>query len=212
VRPGVLLRSDNLQGLTPHDVSVLLDELDVRTVVDLRSASEVASEGPGPLVGRVEIRHRDLYPAKGTMTDVIVDRSDPRDWYLRYLQQRPDSIVGALTDIAESPGATLVHCAAGKDRTGVVVALALAVAGVEREAIVADYLLTGERIAAIMRRLRASETYRAELEPYSDDSRRPQRELLERVFDDLEARYGGPVAWLETHGFDPSGLRNRLRT
>src|ERR687897_3889028 len=64
---GVLLRSDNLQGLTPADVRRLVDDLGVAVVVDLRTGAEVALEGPGPLVaeGRVEIRHRDLYPEAG---------------------------------------------------------------------------------------------------------------------------------------------------
>ena len=90
-------------------------------------------------------------------------------YYLKYLADRPDSVVGALDDVASGPGPVLVHCAAGKDRTGVVVAMALAAVGVERSAVVEDYVLTGERIAAIMARLRASSTYAADLEGVSDD-------------------------------------------
>ena len=69
--PGVLLRSDNLQGLTPGDVHRLVEELSLAVVVDLRTGIEVSLEGPGPLVadGRVDIRHRDLYPEIGDHTD-----------------------------------------------------------------------------------------------------------------------------------------------
>ncbi len=105
----------------------------------------------------------------------------------------------------------LVHCAAGKDRTGVVVALALAAVGVAREAIVADYVVTAERITAIMRRLRASPTYATDCSrasPTSPASRRPM--FLERVLEVLDERYGGPLGWLASHGFDPSALRARL--
>ena len=132
---GVLLRSANLQGLTAADISRLLDELRVRVVVDLRTGEESALEGDGPLVrdGRIELRHRSLYPEKGKLTDVMISRADGEmpavRYYLRYLRDRPDSIVGALDDIAAADGAVLVHCAAGKDRTGVVVALALAAVG-----------------------------------------------------------------------------------
>ena len=60
------MRSDNLQGLTGTDVSRLVDDLGVRVVVDLRTGEEVELEGPGPLVddGRVDIRHRSLYPRR----------------------------------------------------------------------------------------------------------------------------------------------------
>ena len=72
---GVLLRSDNLQGLTPADVGTLVDDVGVRLVVDLRTGVEVELEGPGPLVrdGRAEIRHRSLYPESGDRTDVDVE-------------------------------------------------------------------------------------------------------------------------------------------
>ena len=212
---GVLVRSANLQALTAGDIERLL-ELGVRVVVDLRTGAELELEGPGPLVadGRIEIRHRSLYPEKGQLTDVMISRADGErpavGYYLRYLRDRPDSIVGALEDIASADGAVLVHCAAGKDRTGVVVALALAAAGVTREAIVADYVRTGERISEIMAQLRASETYRADLEPYTDESRKPQAEIIERVLEVLDEEHGGPLGWLAEQGFDPAPLRERL--
>jgi protein tyrosine/serine phosphatase len=212
----VLLRADNLQGLSRGDVARLVDELGVKVVVDLRTGEEVRLEGPGPLVrdGRVEIRHRSLYPEKGKLTDVMISKSDGENpavqYYLRYLADRPDSIVGALEDIAAGDGPVVVHCAAGKDRTGVVVALALAAVGVSRDAIVADYVLTGERIVEIMGRLRASPTYAADLEGVTDESRKPQAAFLERVLEVLDERDGGAVAWLEGHGFDPEPLRARL--
>ena len=213
---GVLLRSDNLQGLTAGDVERLVDELGVRVVVDLRTGEEVELEGPGPLVAdeRVEIRHRSLYPEKGRLTDVMISKADGENpavqYYLRYLADRPDSVVGALDDIAHGPGPVIVHCAAGKDRTGVVVALALAAAGVERSAIVDDYVRTGERIGAIMARLRGSSTYAADLAGVTDESRKPRGEWLERVLEVLDQRDGGPDGWLRERGFDPGPLRERL--
>ena len=65
--PGVLLRADNLQGLTASDVRRLVGDLGVRAVVDLRTEVEVELEGPGPLMReeRVEIHHRSLMPEFG---------------------------------------------------------------------------------------------------------------------------------------------------
>src|SRR6202012_6061 len=112
--------------------------------------------------------------------------------YMNYLRDRPDSIVAALDDVASADGAVLVHCAAGKDRTGMVCALALAAAGVEREAIVADYALTAERIGPIMARLRPSPTYAPDLEGTSDDVHTPHASMMERVLEVLDERSGGP--------------------
>jgi protein tyrosine/serine phosphatase len=229
VAPGVLLRSDNLQGLTGADVSRLVDDLGVRVVVDLRTGIEVELEGPGPLLrdGRAAVRHRSLYPESGERTDVDADvfpwqarREDGAEEeapgvqaYLGYLRDRPDSIVAALRDIAFAPGATLVHCAAGKDRTGVVCALALAVAGTTRAAIVDDYIATGERIEPLMARLLASPTYAADLDGRPIHDHAPRAETMERVLDVLDERHGGALGWLERAGFDTddaAALRARL--
>jgi hypothetical protein len=225
-RPGVLVRTDNLQSLTERDIAAL-QELGVRLVVDLRTTAEVELEGPGPLTGRLEIRHRSLFPEAGARTDAAIEEvlpwqrrgaGDPEESpvvrsYLGYLADRPDSVVAALRDVTEAEGAALVHCAAGKDRTGVVVALALEAAGVEREAVVADYVATGERMSAVLARLRASPTYAADLDGLPDDVHVPRAESLERVLELLDARHGGARGWLERHGFgarDVAALRARL--
>ena len=59
VRPGLVLRSDSLQGLSPRDVALLVDDLGVRTVLDLRTDWERRSEGPGPL-SRHPVTHHAL--------------------------------------------------------------------------------------------------------------------------------------------------------
>lgn len=79
VVPGVLLRSDNLQGLTPQDVRRLIDKGGLEVVLDLRADVEVALEGPGPLTREpaVRIEHRSLYPQSGN-TDL--DEGTVRPW------------------------------------------------------------------------------------------------------------------------------------
>jgi protein-tyrosine phosphatase len=228
---GVVVRADNLQDLTPRDVERIVGDVGVRVVVDLRTGAEVELEGPGPLQrdGRVDVRHRSLYPETGGHTDVDIDGLLPwqgravrgdRDEspavraYLGYLRDRPDSIVAALRDVAHADGAVVVHCAAGKDRTGTVCALALAIAGVPRDAIVADYVATGERIEPLMARLRASPTYAADLVGRPDGSHMPRPETMTRLLELLDERHGGAPGWLEEHGFDAddqAALRERLR-
>jgi protein-tyrosine phosphatase len=223
VVPGVLLRSDNLQSLSPRDVEVLIGEHRLEVVLDLRTEVELVLEGPGPLeaAAAVRIEHRSLYPASGGNTDLDADtvkpweRNDEQESpdeepvvraYMGYLRRRPDSVVASIRAIARADGAALVHCAAGKDRTGVVVALALDAAGVDREAIVADYLATGERIEAIIDRLVSSPAYRSELEGHDPQSHAPVRETMERLFKLVDDRFGGSVAWLSSHGFDDIDL------
>jgi len=224
---GVLLRSDNLQSLTARDVRLLVEQESLEVVLDLRTDLEVELEGPGPMTHepRVRIEHRSLYPRSGGNTDL--DAASVNLWpptgasgwpdepgvvqaYLSYMTARPDSIVGSIRTIANAPGAVLVHCAAGKDRTGVVVALALDAAGVDRRAIVSDYLVTAERIDAIMTRLVSSTTYRAELEGHDPRTHAPVPGTMERVFELLDDAFGGSAAWLAAQGLSDAELE-RLR-
>jgi len=230
VVPGVLLRSDNLQGLSGRDVRLLIDEESLEVVLDLRTEVEVELEGPGPLMSEsaVRIEHRSLYPEAGLNTDLeggtvrlwgqSGDDAAPEDppvvhGYMGYLRRRPDSIVGSVRSIAHADGAVLAHCAAGKDRTGVVVAVALDAAGVDRHFIVEDYLASRERIDAVFDRLLASETYRRELEGHDPQAHAPVPGTIERVLEILDERFGGSAAWLEANGLEASeleALRRRM--
>jgi len=221
VVPGVLLRADNLQSLSARDVRLLVEQEALEVVLDLRTDVEVQLEGPGPMTAEraVRIEHRSLYPDSGGNTDLDADTLRP--WgradedespgepavvraYMSYLSRRPDSVVGSVRAIARADSAVLVHCAAGKDRTGVVIALALDAAGVERDTIVGDYLATAERIDAIMARLISSSTYRAELEGHDAQEHAPVPGTMERFLELIDDRLGGSVAWLSAHGLgDP---------
>ena len=218
-----LLRADNLQELSAADVTKLVRDIGVTTVVDLRSCNELAAEGPAPLdsVAGVRHAHHPVLAEVGSNTDVIADallareRQDksryPRDpvcgHYLGYLEDRPDQVVGALRSVAHSEGAALVHCAAGKDRTGVVVALALTVAGVPAQAVVADYAASAERTEALIARLRQSRLYARDVNSRPADLHQPRPETMAAFLEQMDARYGGVTAWLTDHGFSDADLR-----
>jgi protein-tyrosine phosphatase len=227
---GRLIRADNLQELSPADVKKLVDEIGVTVVVDLRSVAELTAEGPAPLdaVPGVLHVHHPVLSEIGSATDVVAEailaRSE-RDktrypanhltgHYLGYLEERPDEVVAALRAIATADGAAIVHCAAGKDRTGVVVALALEAAGVTPEAIVADYAATGERVDEIIGRLRGRRIYADDLKSKPLAVHLPLAETMRAFLEQLGARFGGAAGWLTMHGLgdDLARLRARLRS
>jgi protein tyrosine/serine phosphatase len=238
-RRGRVLRSDNLQDLTVSDVRILLDDYELKNIIDLRSDAEVRLEGPGPLTRTpsITVHNLSLFSEGGRHTDVAadlpgdgaVDVDKVLPWqnapetesgadrsighYLGYLRDRADSVVAALRVMTRPDGASLVHCAAGKDRTGVVCALALEVAGVTREAIVADYAQTGERIESILARLRSSDTYAADLDSRPADSHTPHAAIMEKFLSRIGEEAGGVLSWLATHDWtdeDTVALRARL--
>jgi protein-tyrosine phosphatase len=227
---GRLLRADNLQELSPTDVTRLVRDFGLTTVVDLRSSAELASEGPAPLDAVPTVRHvhHPVVPEIGVATDVVAEAlllkkqldhsrfpSDPTcGHYLGYLEDRPDQVVGAVRSIAHDQGTVLVHCAAGKDRTGVVVALALTAVGVRPLAVVSDYAATGERTEAIVGRLRRSPTYARDIDSVSTDAHRPRAETMAAFLEQVDSRYGGVIQWLTDHGLADQELdllRTKLR-
>jgi protein tyrosine/serine phosphatase len=223
---GRLLRSENLQELTERDVTRLVHEIGVTTVVDLRSSNEVTIEGPTPLDAVPAVRHahhpllREFLDVNDTVKAALLTEAAEADsarypddpmcgHYLGYLENRPDQVTGALRAVATAPGAALVHCAAGKDRTGVVVALALTVAGVEPELVVADYYASTEKIEAIIERLARSKMY-AGVSSAPIRAHAPRSETMKAFLEQLHARYGGAEAWLAAHEFGP-GEVDQLR-
>ena len=238
ITAGRLLRSDNLQALTQDDIDRLL-RLGLSDVVDLRSEYEVESEGPGPLANhpQVQIHQHSLFrewregvgeEKPDTRPEELPDEALPwvdlapsvqvdhpvASFYLSYLVDRPDSIVASLRHIGEADGATLVHCAAGKDRTGTVVALALSVAGADREAIVADYAASTERVEAIVERLLGSRTYAENLRDRPMSSHITHPETMQTFLTYVDGEYGGVEPLLARMGWtdaDSDRLRAKLR-
>jgi len=216
VQPGRLLRSDNLQDLTAADIRTLVTEHGVTDIVDLRSDVELRITGPGPLhrVETITHHHHSLFPDDKDIDarDVLVlpwhkaeeprrDENARASHYLGYLARRPDSVAAALEVIATSEGATVVHCAAGKDRTGTIVAMALTVAGVPREEIVADYVASTERTERIVRRLQDLPGYADNLRGVPLTAHHSRPETITRVLEAIDADFGSVPGWLRTAGW-----------
>lgn len=154
VRWGHLFRSDTLHRLTDTDAAAF-GALGLQTVVDLRSATEIDDHGslrPDartalewhhlPTIDAVVLRPQD---EPGTPTDAIVPMSMARgELYLRMLGDGNGlaAVFKVLTDPSRRPA--VFHCTSGKDRTGMVAAMALDLLGVPDEVIAHDYVLTNE--------------------------------------------------------------------
>lgn len=222
IRPHVLLRSDNLQDLSTGDVRRLLDEVVVRTVLDLRTHAERESTGPGPLDREADVRVLRL----SLIPETPVVRADPGAvipdrWadgaagaYLHYLEDAPGAIAEAVRVLADpAAGATVVHCAAGKDRTGVVTALALGTVGVAPDEVVADYAISNERMERIFRRLVGEQAYSDDARRIGVDALRVDPDAMATVLRTLDERWRGAAGYLRTAGVSDDmldSLRSRL--
>ncbi len=214
-RPGVLLRSASLHYLTPGDVEHLVDVLGLRLVLDLRTGREVDRDGPTAVArAGIETVWLSFLAEDGEPLPEADDDLDPMVHnYLGYLSQRGETVGQAVRRLAApDAGPALVHCAAGKDRTGVLVALVLDAVGVQRSAVLADYMLSAEQVPAMFRRwtTAAGEPMPADLTPHL-----PRAEVMATVLARLDAEHGtgdvgGAAGWLRANGLDVADL-DRLR-
>lgn len=134
------------------------------------------------------------------------------DFYLRSLQVGAPGLLLALQVLAVAlTRPVVVHCAAGKDRTGLVSALTLGVAGVSDEAIVADYMATGANMARINERFQTWPRYREHMTVADPELYRVDETVIRAFLRELHRRYGGARAWAQQHGV-PEPLLDMLAT
>ena len=202
VRPGSILRSamPAARDGAPDGIS-----WPPSVVIDLRSLSE--SEPQHPLQGLGSQVFK--LPLLAALKPGATPPSDLPGLYRVMLDYADHNLVEIVRVAGDHSGSTLIHCAAGKDRTGVAVALLLRLVGVAREHVVADYLTSLEHAEAIGRRL-------ALLPGYEDRKALPKSflavpvEALEGVLDVWDQHEGGTEGWLRRAGAAP-GLTDKLR-
>ena len=170
IRPGVLFRSSELSNLD-NTGRLALTGAGVTDVADLRSPAELSRRGPGAVPADVAVHHLPFpevshahddaqAPHESSWNKMLTEPSDadPGEAALKWMTaeyERFPTLGGArraVRQIVTLMGAgrpVLVHCFAGKDRTGFAIAVALEAAGVDREAILADYLRSNDAVARL---------------------------------------------------------------
>jgi protein-tyrosine phosphatase len=205
-RPGAVARSDALGRLTDEGRAALLAH-GVRTIVDLRSETEVRT-APGPFRDHPGYRNLAFIDEAGLAS---LDRFElGADSYLWQLESQAVRVAAVLRAVADAPaGGVLVHCAAGKDRTGMVAALLLTVAGVERQVVAEDYALSAAGLVPMLEEALAAEPDPAGKARLRRMFTAPPGAML-GLLENLDGRYGGVEGYLEWAGVGPE-TRARLR-
>jgi protein tyrosine/serine phosphatase len=217
VRTGLLYRSDSLALLSEGDVAHITGDLGLRRVVDLRSAPEIGRHGQAdlgavgieivhaPIVDETRGEQRDIEdPAKLTLDRIYL-------LMLERFRERFGAAVAALADPDHQPA--VFHCAAGKDRTGLIGAMILDVCGVDRDLVIEDFLLTNDRMPTMVDRHRAHAEDRGKEPEIERQTLFPTAENVGLTMTGIDATWGSSAAYLAGAGLGAEGvaaLRERL--
>jgi len=210
VRWRQVFRSDALHHLTRPDVLRLRDELSLGTVIDLRSSGEVDAEGRGPLAFEaMAFHHLPLF--EGTTSRAAPPDMRLADLYVLMADFAKVPIGRVLTTLAATDAPAVYHCAAGKDRTGIISAILLSLLGVPDEVIVADYAVTKENLDAIVERLLSTRGYRQMLGALPPDTMHAEPETMIGFLARLCEQYGSAEGYATAAGVADATIA-RLRT
>ncbi len=195
------MRAEFTALIEPGDVDVLVHEIGLKTVVDIRRRSETRHESaPWDEHG---VRWLNYPFGLGRGAAVASAGADFPAVYMGYIENDPKTVAEAVSTLLEPDHLpAMFHCAAGKDRTGVLSALLLDTLGVTRDAIADDYAMSGDAVEPILERLSAQDPYRKMLEGYDPAEHMPHRQHMLDFLTRLHSNHGGAAAWLQTQGVD----------
>ena len=212
VRVGALVRGDSPHRLTTDGLAAV-HGYGIRRVIDLRSVEE-AEAAPGPFVDDALYQLRPMIDPHQEVRRDAAAESTLELTYRASLVRNASHIVAGIGAIADAPdGGVFVHCASGKDRTGMIVALALRVAGVVDAAIAADYAYTSVCLGDLVGRTLAAAPSAAERARVAELWGSPPEAIL-AMLDRVDADFDGAEGYLRSYGLSDAQverLRDRLR-
>jgi protein-tyrosine phosphatase len=222
-RYGRVVRSDSIRQLTDAGWRALL-EYGIHTVGDLRGDHERQDDPPAhvgvavvhaPFMEANDAEFEELSAEVEAASEAAPDlETATRDVYLIFLERFKENVAAGIRAVARAPeGGVVVHCMGGKDRTGLLTAFLLHLAGVDDEQIAADYALSEERLRPRHEEWLAKAETEAERERLRRLSRTPAASML-GVFAELERRHGSIEQFLREGGLSDEDLalaRARLR-
>lgn len=210
VRWGRYFRAGRQDRMTEQDLK-LLQGLGIRTQVDLRRPDEVRDQGRGPLEAMGASYHNiAVIPEGGSdhLSRLVGDTGISGRRYLGYLEFGPEAWL-RLFDLfaAADSQPILLHCTAGKDRTGVSTAFLLSVLGVDRAFIEADYALTNRDVARQVDFIERTTGFPEGMtrETLTHAAGIPEQAIGD-FLDGLEERWGGPLQYLRSIGVSDGSL------
>jgi protein-tyrosine phosphatase len=208
-----LFRADGLHALSERGVATVRDEIRLGDIIDLRSSAELQLDGRGPLEREaIRFHHLPLFDAgRGQQGPPL--GATLADLYYGMVDFARGPIAKVVTVLARTDQPAVFHCAAGKDRTGVISALLLSLLGVREEIIVADYAATREALDAIVKRLMSSEGYRGMFEELPRDTLHANPETMEAFLARVRAEFGSMAGYAREIGVadaDVARLRARM--
>jgi protein-tyrosine phosphatase len=208
-----IVRSDNLARLTEAGKRALI-EYGIRTIIDLRLPEELEAEPP-PFRDHETLLYHNISlvdPAKRNYQEEFTTLAND---YVAILEQFRSQVAETMTTIARAPeGGVLIHCHAGKDRTGITSAILLRLAGVSAEIAAQDYALTSVCLRPLDEEwIDADPTQRAQRQEQYEIFR-AREGVMDEVLEHLEAAHGSVERYLLDAGVTPEDverLRRRLR-